>query len=287
MAQWRVIERKGLVAKLTFNPDDDVTIGCRIGISRPRVAILREQGVNGHVEMAASFTLAGFDAIDVHMSDIHNGRVDLQSFQGIVACGGFSYGDVLGAGSGWAHSVLFSSRARDQFEQFFARNDTFALGVCNGCQMLSQLKDIIPGALLWPRFRRNNSEQFEARLLTVQVMNSPSIFFAGMSESLLPIPVAHGEGRVEGEIIELLSSNLVSLKYVDHDGFPTEMYPLNPNGSPGGIASVTTSDGRFTILMPHPERAFRALQLSCNPKGKFVDAGPWLRMFRNARKWVG
>lgn len=287
LAQWQSTERKGLVASLTFDPDDDVTLGCRVYTSKPKIAILREQGVNGHVEMAASFTIAGFDAIDVHMSDIHSGGIDLRAFHGMVACGGFSYGDVLGAGSGWAHSILFSPRARDQFEQFFTRNDTFALGVCNGCQMLSQLKDIIPGAALWPRFRRNRSEQFEARLLTVQVMNSPSIFFTGMSESLLPIPVAHGEGRVEGEIHELLSSNLISLKYVDHDGFPTERYPLNPNGSSDGIASVTTSDGRFTILMPHPERAFRALQLSYNPKGRFVEAGPWLRMFRNARKWVG
>jgi phosphoribosylformylglycinamidine synthase len=287
LAQWQVTERKGLVAQLTFNPEDDVTLGCRVSSSKPKIAILREQGVNGHVEMAASFTLAGFDAIDVHMSDIHSGRIALGAFHGIVACGGFSYGDVLGAGSGWAHSILFSSRARDQFEQFFNRNDTFALGVCNGCQMLSQLKDMIPGAKLWPRFRRNKSEQFEARLLTVQVTESPSLFFSGMGESLLPIPVAHGEGRVEGDVAELLSSNLISLKYVDQEGFPTEKYPFNPNGSPGGITSVTTSDGRFTILMPHPERAFRALQLSCNPKGTFVEAGPWLRMFRNARKWVG
>jgi phosphoribosylformylglycinamidine synthase len=287
LAQWQDVDRRGLFAKLTFNPEDDVTSGCRVSTSKPKVAVLREQGVNGHVEMAASFTVAGFEAIDVHMTDIHSGRIDLREFHGIVACGGFSYGDVLGAGSGWAHSILFSSRARDQFERFFNRNDTFALGVCNGCQMLSQLKDIIPGATLWPRFRRNRSEQFEARLLSVQVTDSPSLFFSGMSESLLPIPVAHGEGRVEGDIAALLSSNLISLKYVDQDGFPTERYPLNPNGSPEGIASVTTSDGRFTILMPHPERAFRALQLSYNPKGNFIEAGPWLRMFRNARKWVG
>lgn len=287
LAQWQVTERRGLVAKLTFDPADDVTSGCKVSMSRPKIAILREQGVNGHIEMAASFTAAGFEAIDVHMSDIHSGRTTLQAFHGLVACGGFSYGDVLGAGSGWAHSILFSDRARDQFEKFFNRTDTFALGVCNGCQMLSQLKDIIPGATLWPRFGRNRSEQFEARLLTVQVTNSPSLFFSGMGESLLPIPVAHGEGRVEGDLTELQASNLISLKYVDQDGRPTEMYPLNPNGSQDGIASVTTSDGRFTILMPHPERAFRALQLSCNPKGKFVEAGPWLRMFRNARKWVG
>ena len=240
------------------------------------MAILREQGVNGHIEMAAAFALAGFESVDVHMTDLLAGRVDLKDFQGLVACGGFSYGDVLGAGSGWAGTILFNERLKEMFRKFFHRRNTFSLGVCNGCQMLSQLKDLIPGAEAWPRFVRNTSEQFEARYATVEVLKSPSIFFKDMAGSRLPIAVAHGEGRVEGE-----SPAIPALRYVDGLGNPTERYPWNPNGSAGGLTSFTTKDGRATIMMPHPERGFRAVQLSYNP-GTFKKDGPWMRMFRNA-----
>jgi phosphoribosylformylglycinamidine synthase len=250
------------------------------------VAILREQGVNGHVEMAASFMMAGFEAHDIHMSDIQNDRADLSDFKGIVACGGFSYGDVLGAGSGWANAILFSQSTREKFVKFFNRSDTFALGVCNGCQMMSQLKSIIPGAMHWPVFMRNKSEQFEARLVHVLIDESPSIFFAGMQGSILPIPVAHGEGLPSGDLQKLVDDKLVVARFVDGMGNCTEAYPYNPNGAFGGITGVTTVDGRFTILMPHPERAVRAVQLSYSPKGIFKKAGPYLQMFINARKWV-
>jgi phosphoribosylformylglycinamidine synthase len=247
----------------------------------PRVAILREQGVNGQVEMAAAFHRAGFECVDVHMTDVLEGGLDLVSFRGLVACGGFSYGDVLGAGQGWAKSILFHGRARDVFARFFARPDTFALGVCNGCQMLSALAELIPGAAGWPRFGRNRSDQFEGRLALVEVAASPSLFFAEMAGARLPIPVAHGEGRAAGGF----DPALVALRFVGADGRAATRYPANPNGSPDGVCGLTTPDGRFTILMPHPERAFRSVQLSWHPESWGED-GPWMRMFRNARAWV-
>ncbi|MEO5654752.1 MAG: phosphoribosylformylglycinamidine synthase subunit PurQ, partial [Nitrosospira sp.] len=277
----------GLHAQLSFDVDSDIAAPYVQGGARPRIAILREQGVNGHVEMAAAFDRAGFDATDVHMSDIIAGRVSLGDYKGFAACGGFSYGDVLGAGEGWSSSILFNARARDAFETFFSQDDTFALGVCNGCQMMSNLHEIIPGAEHWPRFVRNESEQFEARLVMVEVQRSPSLFFDGMAGSRMPVVVAHGEGCAEftnkNEIS--LISPLVTLRFVDNRGIPTEIYPLNPSGSSQGITGVTTADGRFSILMPHPERGFRAVQHSWHP-GWREDA-PWMRMFRNARKWVG
>jgi phosphoribosylformylglycinamidine synthase len=224
------------------------------------------------------------------MSDILSGRVSLTGFKGVVACGGFSYGDVLGAGQGWAKSILFNSQARDEFAAFFAREDSFGLGVCNGCQMFSGLKDLIPGAVHWPRFRRNLSEQFEARFSLVEILPSPSLFFASMHGSRMPIAVAHGEGRAEFDTVDAVkqvsAERLVTTRYLDHYGRATEVYPLNPNGSPAGITGLTTVDGRFTIMMPHPERVFRAVQHSWHPDG-WGDDGPWLRMFRNARVWVG
>ena len=257
-----------------------------VGTARPRVAILREQGVNGQIEMAAAFERAGFDSFDVHMSDIIAGRVSLDGFKGVAACGGFSYGDVLGAGEGWAKSILFNPRARDQFAAFFRRSDTFALGVCNGCQMMSNLHEIIPGAEAWPHFVRNRSEQFEARFVTVEVLPSPSLFFSGMAGSRLPVVVAHGEGYAEFRDDQQRAAALVALRFVDNRGAATETYPLNPNGSPAGITGLTTADGRFSILMPHPERVFRSVQNSWHPEG-WPEDGPWLRMFRNARRWVG
>jgi phosphoribosylformylglycinamidine synthase len=259
-----------------------------INLARPKMAILREQGVNGHVEMAAAFDRAGFQAVDVHMSDIISGRVKLQDFKGVVACGGFSYGDVLGAGEGWAKSILFNPRARDEFEAFFNRNDTFALGVCNGCQMMSNLHEIIPGADNWAHFGRNQSEQFEARFVMVEVQQSPSILFDGMAGSRMPIVVAHGEGYADFGNTKRLhaAQDVVTLRYIDHYGKPTTTYPLNPNGSPQGITGLTTADGRFSIMMPHPERVFRAVQNSWYPKD-WQENGAWLRMFQNARKGVG
>ena len=231
--------------------------------------------------MAAAFALAGFESVDVHMTDFMEGRVDLADFKGLVACGGFSYGDVLGAGSGWARSVLYNDRLKAMFAKFFARKDTFALGVCNGCQMLSQLKDIIPGAEAWPRFVRNISEQFEARTCTLEVLDSPSIFFKGMEGSKIPVAVAHGEGRAEWDDGKTNPAAKTSLRYVDGRGNATERYPYNPNGTKGGLTGFTTTDGRVTIMMPHPERGFRAAQMSYNP-GTFKKDGPWMRMFRNA-----
>lgn len=268
----------GLNAHLTFD-----TTPRPVPTKRPRVAILREQGVNGHVEMAQAFTRVGFEAVDVHMSDLLEGRFDLSSFRGLAACGGFSYGDVLGAGGGWAKSALFHPRARGVFADFFTRPDTFSLGVCNGCQMLSQLKDLIPGADAWPRFVRNISEQFEARLSMVKIEQSPSLFFRGMEGSVLPIAVAHGEGRVEPLGRE---DFLVSARFVDGSGAATERYPLNPNGSKAGVTALTTTDGRATILMPHPERVIRTAQLSWHPRTWGLDS-PWLRFFENARSWCG
>ncbi|ARO86340.1 phosphoribosylformylglycinamidine synthase [Nitrosospira lacus] len=277
----------GLHARLNFDVDDDISAPYIHSGIRPRIAILREQGVNGHVEMAAAFDRAGFLATDVHMSDIVEGRASLGDYKGFAACGGFSYGDVLGAGEGWANSILFNPRARDEFEAFFERTDSFALGVCNGCQMMSNLHEIIPGTEHWPRFARNKSEQFEARFVMVEIQESPSLFFDGMAGSRMPVVVAHGEGRAEFTGSNRVSAiaSLVALRFVDNRGQPTEIYPLNPSGSPHGMAGVTTPDGRFSILMPHPERGFRAVQHSWHP-GWRGDA-PWMRMFRNARKWVG
>ena len=252
---------------------------------RPRMAILREQGVNGQLEMAAAFDRAGFESVDVHMSDIIEGRVSLNDFKGLAACGGFSYGDVLGAGEGWAKSILFNARARDQFEAFFARNDSFALGVCNGCQMMSNLSEIIPGAEHWPKFRRNASEQFEARFTMVEVPDSPSILFAGMAGLQVPVVVSHGEGRAVFANDDARAQALVAMRYLDHDGNATEIYPHNPNGSPDGITGLTTPDGRFTIMMPHPERVFRSVQMSWRPEG-LGEHSPWFRMFANARAWL-
>ncbi|MCX7672197.1 MAG: phosphoribosylformylglycinamidine synthase [Thiobacillaceae bacterium] len=277
----------GLHARLTFDPGEDVAAPyVRKATARPRVAILREQGVNGQLEMAAAFDLAGFTAVDVHMSDILAGRVRLTEFNGLAACGGFSYGDVLGAGGGWAATILHHARAREQFAAFFHRPDTFALGVCNGCQMLARLKTLIPGAEDWPRFERNLSEQFEARLVMVEVPDNPSILFTGMAGSRLPIVVAHGEGRAVFDTPAQQRRARVCLRYVDNRGRVTERYPANPNGSPRGITGLTTPDGRFTILMPHPERLFRSVQYSWRPEG-WGEEGPWLRLFRNARAWLG
>jgi len=286
----RLLDAKdpGLSAALSFNPSDDIAAPYIAKGAKPRMAILREQGVNGQVEMAAAFDRAGFEAVDVHMSDVIEGRLSLKDFHGLVACGGFSYGDVLGAGEGWAKSILFNSRARSEFEAFFQRRDSFALGVCNGCQMMSNLHEIIPGADSWAHFVRNRSEQFEARFVMVEVPQSPSLFLDGMAGSRLPIVVAHGEGYAEFRDVAHLqgAQPVVALRYVDNYGRPTETYPFNPNGSPQGITGLTTPDGRFTIMMPHPERVFRAAQYSWRPEGWGED-GPWLRMFRNARKWVG
>jgi phosphoribosylformylglycinamidine synthase len=284
-------EDPGLSVAATFDIDEDVAAPLRArGGARPRVAILREQGVNGQVEMAAAFDRAGFDAVDVHMTDVLGGRTDLSSFRGLAACGGFSYGDVLGAGEGWAKSILFNARARDMFAAFFERRDTFALGVCNGCQMMAALKEIIPGAGAWPRFVRNRSEGFEARLTLVTVTENPSVLLRGMTGSRLPIAVAHGEGRAEWPTDDgrtaVEQAGLVAARFVDHRGRPTELYPDNPNGSPGGITALTSRDGRVTVFMPHPERVFRAVQYSWRPRAWRED-GPWMRIFRNARVWVG
>ena len=279
----------GLSATPSFEVDEDIAAPF-VNSARPAVAVLREQGVNGQVEMAWAFDRAGFEAVDVHMSDILEGRIDLEAFKGLVACGGFSYGDVLGAGGGWAKSVLFNERAREQFAAFFQRDDSFSLGVCNGCQMLAQLKELIPGAEAWPRFMRNESEQFEARVAMVQVEKSPSILLAGMEGSRLPIAVAHGEGRAEfrdsAHLRSMQGSGQVALRYVDNHGQVTTRYPANPNGSPSGITGLTTPDGRATIMMPHPERVVRAVTNSWRP-AEWTRDGAWLRLFRNARVWVG
>ncbi|WP_255991179.1 phosphoribosylformylglycinamidine synthase [Chitinolyticbacter albus] len=277
---------KGLFAQPTFELGDNVAAPfINTGVN-PKIAILREQGVNGQIEMAAAFTRAGFSAIDVHMSDLIAGRVSLADFQGLAACGGFSYGDVLGAGEGWAKSILFNERARAEFDAFFHRADTFGLGVCNGCQMMANLAGIIPGAEAWPKFTRNQSEQFEARLTMVELPESPSLFFGGMAGSKLPVVVSHGEGFANFGQQGELKKAIVAMRYVDSHGKPTEAYPMNPNGSPKGVAGVTTPDGRFSIMMPHPERVFRTTQLSWHPEHWGEDS-PWLRMFRNARRWLG
>jgi phosphoribosylformylglycinamidine synthase len=280
----------GLSAQVPFDANQDIAAPFVARGARPRVAVLREQGVNGHLEMAAAWTRAGFEAVDVHMSDVIEGRTTLESFHALAACGGFSYGDVLGAGGGWAKSILWNQRARDEFRRFFERNDTLTLGVCNGCQMLSNLRDLIPGAGDWPRFVRNRSEQFEARVCMVQIEETPSVLFYGMEGARLPIAVAHGEGRVEFESETQRDraerAGLVAARYIDHHGRVTQHYPENPNGSHDGITALTTPDGRATILMPHPERVFRAVQYSFRPRD-FEGDGPWLRLFRNARVWLG
>ena len=277
----------GLNVELSFDPQDDITRTFR-GDAKPRVAILREQGVNSQNEMAAAFIKAGFAAVDVHMSDLLEGRDTLDAYQGLIACGGFSFGDVLGAGGGWAKSVLYHSRTRDQFTAFFERSDTFALGVCNGCQMMSHLKDIIPGAGHWPRFLRNKSEQFEARLSLVEVVESPSLFLAEMAGSRLPIATSHGEGRAEfiDDMARYSASYTVAMRYVDNYGEVADKYPANPNGSVDGICGLSNEDGRVTIMMPHPERVALTRQNSWHPDDWGND-GPWLRMFRNARAAIG
>jgi len=280
----------GLNTVLSFDVHQDIAAPYILKGAQPKMAILREQGVNSHVEMAAAFDRAGFDATDVHMSDILSGRVNLDNFNGLAACGGFSYGDVLGAGEGWAKSILFNNLARDQFESFFRREDTFSLGVCNGCQMLSNLKELIPGADLWPRFVRNESERFEARFSLVEIQPSESLFFSGMAGSRMPIAVSHGEGRVEvrsqAHLAEIEQSGTVAVRYVDNNGNPTQQYPNNPNGSPNAITGLTTADGRVTIMMPHPERVFRTVANSWAPDSWGEDS-PWMRMFRNARVNIG
>ncbi len=281
-------EDPGMIPCLRFDPKEDVAAPFISVGARPRLAVLREQGVNGHVEMAAAFDNAGFSCVDVTMTDILTGRSDLSDCHGVVACGGFSYGDVLGAGAGWAKSILYNSRARDAFSGFFERADTLGLGVCNGCQMLSGLAELIPGADAWPRFVRNRSEQFEARFVMVEVMPSASLFLSGMEGSRMPIAVAHGEGRVEyrDDVFPEAANALAALRYVDHYARATVAYPLNPNGSLGGLTGFTNQDGRFTIMMPHPERVFRSVQHSWSPDS-WGEEGPWLRLFKNARAWLG
>ncbi|PQJ63217.1 phosphoribosylformylglycinamidine synthase [Vibrio jasicida] len=285
----------GLNVKLSFDVNEDIAAPYIAGSminkgAKPKMAILREQGVNSHVEMAAAFDRAGFEATDIHMSDILTGQAVLEEYQGLVACGGFSYGDVLGAGEGWAKSILFNEQARNQFEGFFQREDTFSLGVCNGCQMLSNLKELIPGADLWPRFVRNESERFEARFSLVEVQKSDSVFFDGMTGSRMPIAVSHGEGRVEvrdaDHLAAIEASGTVAVRYVDNHGNATQQYPNNPNGSPNAITGLTTQDGRVTIMMPHPERVFRTVANSWSPEG-WGENGAWMRMFQNARKNIG
>lgn len=280
----------GLNVKLTFDIHQDIAAPYIIKGIKPKIAILREQGVNSHVEMAAAFYRAGFEALDVHMSDLLSGKIKLDNFQALVACGGFSYGDVLGAGGGWAKSILFNPAVRDEFESFFHRTDTLSLGVCNGCQMMSHLKNLIPGADLWPRFVRNLSERFEARFSLVQIQTSPSLFFTDMAGSHMPIAVAHGEGRVEvkhdDHLTAIEHANLVAMRFIDNFAKVTENYPANPNGSPNGITAITSRDGRATIMMPHPERVFRTVANSWHPNNWGEDS-PWMRMFRNARKQLG
>lgn len=282
-------DNPGLSTHLSFDQNEDIAAPFIAKGSRPKAAILREQGVNGQLEMAAAFDRAGFEAVDVHMSDILTGRVELDQFKGLAACGGFSYGDVLGAGEGWSKTILFNNRAKDQFQQFFHRQDTFSLGVCNGCQMMSNLKSLIPGADHWPRFVRNLSEQFEARVALVKIEQTPSILLQGMAGSHMPVAVAHGEGRAEfadaAHQQALVDSGAIAMRYVDNHLAVTEQYPANPNGSPMGVSAVSSDDGRVTIMMPHPERVFRAVQNSWQP-GEWEEDGAWMRLFRNGRVWV-
>jgi len=276
----------GLSFSLRYDPAEDIAAPFIAKGARPRLAVLREQGVNSQVEMAAAFHRAGFEAVDVHMSDLIAGRASLEGYKGLIACGGFSYGDVLGAGQGWAKSILFHAATRSAFERFFARGDSFALGVCNGCQMMAALKELIPGAEHWPAFLRNRSEQFEGRYALVEIAESPSILFRGMAGSRMPIAVAHGEGRAAFAQPGDATKALVTMRFVNHRGNITETYPYNPNGSPQGISGLTTAEGRFNVVMPHPERVFRTVQMSWAPDELGEDS-PWMRMFRNARVWVG
>ena len=277
------LDDPGLLPHLTFDVAPFVGTG-----ARPAVAILREQGVNGQVELAAAFDRAGFAAYDVHMTDVLAGRETLQRFQGLAAGGGFSYGDVLGAGEGWAKSILFNPRARDAFAAFFDRADTFALGICNGCQMMSNLHELIPGTAHWPHFVRNRSEQFEARFVMLEVLPTPSLFLRDMAGSRIPVATAHGEGYAEfrDDAHRRAAEPFVGLRYVDDRGGATERYPYNPNGSPGGITGLTSEDGRATILMPHPERVFRTVQMSWHPR-EWPEDSPWMQLFYNARRWLG
>ena len=275
----------GMHLSLSFDPAHNVAAPF-LNLAKPRVAVLREQGVNSHVEMAYAFTEAGFEAVDVHMTDLQTGRARLQDFAGVVACGGFSYGDTLGAGIGWARSITFNERLSQEFQQFFGRSDTFGLGVCNGCQMFAELAEIIPGAQDWPRFTQNQSNRFEARLSMVEVLESPSLFLQGMAGSRLPIAVAHGEGFANFSERGNAAHALAAMRFVDNHGQPTEQYPFNPNGSAGGLTAVTTADGRFTAMMPHPERVFRNVQMSWTNGDKSAFS-PWMNVWRNARKWVG
>ena len=277
---------RGLSQLLTFDPNEDISAPFIASGRRPRVAILREQGVNSQTEMAYAFNRAGFASVDVHMTDLIEGRQSLSEFKGLVACGGFSYGDVLGAGGGWAKTILYNPRLAEMFIEFFARGDSFALGVCNGCQMMSRLKALIPGARHWPRFERNASEQYEGRLVQVQVTQSASLFFTGMAGSVIPIANAHGEGRAVFDSTAQQAGVSISMRYVDSEHRPTNAYPYNPNGSPAGQCAFTTDDGRFTVVMPHPERVFRTVQMSWQPSPLGEDS-PWMRIFRNARRWVG
>jgi phosphoribosylformylglycinamidine synthase len=284
---WRTSDDDpGVNARLTFDPAEDIAAPYIAKGARPRIAVLREQGVNGQVEMAAAFTRAGFEAVDVHMSDLTAGRHQLADFAGFAACGGFSYGDVLGAGRGWAASILYHDALRQQFADFFADESKFAVGMCNGCQMLSQLKSIIPGAEHWPSFRRNASEQYEARLVTLEVLDAGSIMFRGMAGSRIPIVAAHGEGRAVFAAGDQAGKGTACVRFVDNRGKATETFPYNPNGSPDGLAGFTAASGRVTIMMPHPERVFRTAQMSWHPR-EWGEDSPWMRIFRNARTFVG
>jgi phosphoribosylformylglycinamidine synthase len=271
--------RPGLSVSVPFDLGERVNAPF-VHTARPRIAVLREQGVNGQVEMAAAFDRAGFDAVDVHMSDLLAARVNLADFRGLAACGGFSYGDVLGAGSGWAKTILFNNRLKEMFTEYFERSDTFALGVCNGCQMMAQLREIIPGAMSWPTFGRNISTRFEARICMVEIEKSPSLFFDGMAGARMPIVVAHGEGHVSS----VAQDALVGLRYIDTYGRVTEQYPLNPSESAKGVAGLSSADGRALIIMPHPERVFLGVQHTWTRE---LKDSPWQRMFDNARKWIG
>jgi phosphoribosylformylglycinamidine synthase len=277
----------GLNAVLTFDPGDNIARPYR-GKIGPRIAVLREQGVNSQYEMAAAFMRAEFTAVDVHMSDLLEGRDNLANYHGIAACGGFSFGDVLGAGGGWAKSILYHNQTRDQFAEFFLRDDTFALGICNGCQMLSHLRELIPGSDSWPRFQTNRSEQFEARLSLVEILESPSIFLENMAGSRMPIATSHGEGRVsfKNDTDRFTASHMIAARYVDNYGDVADTYPANPNGSVDGICGLSNEEGRVTIIMPHPERVARTMQNSWHPD-EWGDDGPWMRMFRNARVAIG
>ena len=279
-----------MFSRLTFDHKADITAPYLSRRHRPKIAILREQGVNGQLEMAAAFDRAGFEAVDVTMSDLSAGR-SLTEYKGLAACGGFSFGDVLGAGEGWAKSILYNPELRDMFAGFFDREDTFALGICNGCQMLAAIKELVPGAAHWPRFVRNHSEQYEARVVMVEICSDKSVLLREMQGAMLPISTAHGEGRAEFDgdnRTRLEAQGQISLRFVDNHGHPCETYPANPNGSPGGVTGFTNEDGRFTIMMPHPERVFRAACNSWRPggRGDWGEYSPWIRIFRNARVWV-